>query len=372
MLQPNDLIGYLIERRLLDEATAVDGEIFVSTETRRNRNYQVHVGEEPLLILKQGFREGGEAGTVAREATVLEALSNVALPTQLSERLPRTAGFDAATGILALQLVSDCEDLRSRQIRIGRASVGIARLIGETLGTLHTLGRETLVRAGLASLPSAVPDVFGLTCPHLEIVNGTSAAARDYVATLQHAHDLAAALDNLAADWRQACLIHGDPRWDNWLVVRRRPRARPAVILLDWEFSTRADPAWDVGSALGDYLGAWVLSTPALPGATLEQGLHLSAFQLERLQPAMAALWGAYASRAALQDVGAELLLAVRYTAAKLVQFGCEQMHYASEMTPAAAALLQLAANIFADPPRAALGLLGITPPPAAAEEKAV
>jgi hypothetical protein len=368
-LEHHQVIPYLIERGLIAPSMAVDGGVRVVSSARRNRNYHVSVVGGPSFLVKQGVRPGDGPGTVALEARVLAGLRALPAATGIGDRIPRTACFDADRGILTLALVAEAENLRVRHLRLGRISTRVAGSIGETLGLLHGVGDAAGAYPGFEALPVAIPDVFALTCPPVEVLHGTSAAAHAYIATVQRVAGLADPLDSLAAGYRKTTLIHGDPRWDNWLVVARKGRARLPVMLVDWEFSARGDPAWDIGSALGEYLGAWVLSIPALPGASLDEAHHLSRLPLDRLQPAMRVLWSEYVHRAHPSDTSAELLLAVQFAAAKLVQLGCEQMHRATELTPTAGALLQLAANMFADPPRAAEYLLGVEPAAAGAEE---
>jgi hypothetical protein len=74
----------------------------------------------------------------------------------------------------------------------------------------------------------------------------------------------------------------------------------------------------------------------------------------------MRALWRAYVRYRQPHQLQYELTFAVRFAAAKLIQLCGELMHHATELNATTGALLQLAANMFADPEQAAIDLLGI------------
>ncbi len=66
--------------------------------------------------------------------------------------------------------------------------------------------------------------------------------------------------------WQATALIHGDLRWANLLTDAE---AGGKLLLVDWELACVGDPAWDLGSAMVDVLGAAVVSSgrpPAMPG----------------------------------------------------------------------------------------------------------
>ena len=89
---------------------------------------------------------------------------------------------------------------------------------------------------------------------------------------------------------------------------------------------------------------------------------QLTRFPLERMRPAIRAFWGAYARERGLpaDETREALLLAVRYSAARLLQTAFEQMQSAPRVTGNIVCLLQLSWNVLERPAEAATRLLGL------------
>lgn len=358
LLDPGRLPAYLIGRGLLDASQVVDGDLTVIEASRRNHNVHIDAGNHTGFVLKMGASRGERPGTVLYEARVYEVLGQEPWAGVLGGRIPRSFGFDRAIDRLVVERMGGEENLRDLQQRTGEIDVPLARTVGDTLGRLHR------PEPGTTNLSHDFPEVFALTLPRFGTLHGTSIGMQNMITVLQNMGNLTNGLRGLKEDWRHTALIHGDPRWDNWVVIDPLPGAEPAegrLALVDWEFGGIGEPGWDVGSALGDYLAAWVFSIPELPGVRLDRGLPLSGFHIDVLRPAMDALWGAYLAQRQPLDAGGELTMTARCTAAKLIQLCAERMHHQTELTATIGALLQLADHIFAEPDRAAAELMGIT-----------
>ena len=340
MSEYTDLVAELIDAGLLEAAVVVDGDVRVADVSRRNRNLAVHASAGGSFVVKSGDTVAHEAELYRLAGDELCALGCV----------PRAVVLDS--GRLALELLDGHENVREHHARRGRLPVRIAEAMGRGLATLHAVE----VPPGLPSHP---PDILGITCPALGMVRNASAGNADLFRLVQRFGELAAGLDTIAADWQPRALIHGDPRWDNWLVPVEAGPARPRAVLVDWEFASLGDPSWDVGCVLAEYLGHWVLAIPPLPGVRLRDAAAHTRVPLSDVQPASRGFWRAYAA------AGADVALTdvMSCAAAKLVQLAAEQAHHATEVTASTAALLQLAANVFADPYAAAGQLLGLQRP---------
>ena len=73
--------------------------------------------------------------------------------------------------------------------------------------------------------------------------------------------------------WRDETLIHGDIKSDNILVGPPRDRheaQEDTVWFVDWEFVQIGDPAWDLASALHDFMIFWTSSMPLEPDLAAE------------------------------------------------------------------------------------------------------
>jgi aminoglycoside phosphotransferase (APT) family kinase protein len=158
-------------------------------------------------------------------------------------------------------------------------------------------------------------------------------------------------------------MIHGDARWENLIAVPGAGAGRSTRIkLVDWESGGTGDPAWDVGTVVGDYLSAWLLSIPVTASSPPEQLLELARLPLSSMQPSIHAFWTAYARAMELHGSSAvdALVRAVRYAAARLVHTALEQTQSSSRLTGNVVLLLQLSHNILQRPEEATARLLGL------------
>ncbi len=170
--------------------------------------------------------------------------------------------------------------------------------------------------------------------------------------------------------WREETVIHGDIKADNILVASTHEGqsvASASIWLVDWEFVHRGDPAWDLASALHDFVMLWIGSMPLKPELAVEEMIGRAKYPLSALRPAIRALWEGY-SQTASCHAGAggssalELLeRAVAFSAARLIQ-AAHELSLEREVLPTQAVLLlQLGANLLADTCRGRLGFYGLS-----------
>jgi hypothetical protein len=131
------------------------------------------------------------------------------------------------------------------------------------------------------------------------------------------------------------------------------------VLLVDWELAARADPAFDVGSVLAEYLRVWVGSVPIVeavdPGRFADRARH----PLAVMRPAISAFWTTYRT---LHPEPPALRRVMELTAVRLLQTAIERSQGLSAATAHVVTLVQLADNLLRAPEEAAVGLLGLQP----------
>ncbi len=354
MLTQADIASFLLERRLVEPATVVDGRFTVRDASSRNRNYRVEASPGPSYLLKQGVGAAGE--TVGQEAGVYAALADGGA---VGRYLPRFYGYDQDERVLVLELVPDAEDLREYHLK-GRFPASLGTAVGAALGTLH---RETWIAAPRAA-PEAAPWILTLHRPELGIFRDVSAANLEVIKIVQRTPRFGDRLDELRAGWRKEALIHQDVKWDNCLVVAGE-RGRKGVKLIDWEAAAYGDPCWDIGSALGHYLSFWLFSIPITGPVPPQRFPELAAFPLDSMQRALGACWDAYVRSLRLGPVeaGERLRRSAGFAAVRLVQTAFEATQLLPQVTSGVVLHLQLAFNILERPVEAAVRLLGLPRP---------
>jgi Ser/Thr protein kinase RdoA (MazF antagonist) len=292
--------------------------------------------------------------------------------------LPRLVLREQDRTLHALQLIPGARTLAS--YHLGRTAdefpVKPSHDLGHALGTLHRVFRLP----GLANDPrlkwlgQSVPWVFAA---HRRPVPGMladlSPAGSRVFRIIQSEPGLGEALDKLVRTWRQETLIHGDIKSDNILVGRPLDPPEPpdeTIWIVDWEFVEIGDPAWDLASALHDYLIFWTSSLPLEPDLSAEAMIDQARYPLSALRPAIRALWRGYRAAAGLDTPADEpaaaalLRRAVAFSAARLLMSAHELALEQDELPAQAVLLLQLCVNILANSESARSELYGILEEP--------
>ena len=354
VIDQHEVAQYLLERSLLDPAAVLDGELAIRDASSRNRNYRVETRGGPSYLLKQPAADDA-IWTVANEAGVYHRLTEAGDP--MAPHLPRFYGYDAEARVLVLELLDGAEDLRSFHARTGSFAVGPAALVGSALGVLH---RTTGTSVGAASSDGAAW-VLSIHRPDARLFRDVSAAGLELIRVIQGAAGFPDALDRLREDWLAMALVHGDVKWDNFLRTTRADGGEE-VRLIDWESAALGDPGWDIGSALSQYLSFWLFSIPVTGAEPPERFPELAQYPLDGMKPALSACWRAYTDARQLDDGAAarELIRAVRFAGARLIQSAFEATLMMQQLTSSTVLHLQLALNVLQRPEAAAAQLMGL------------
>lgn len=261
-------------------------------------------------------------------------------------RFPRLLHQDLDRGLMVTELVPSEETLAAYHRRIGRLPSWIARALGKGLGRLHRESRRE-------GMEGRAIEVFALTLPDppLEAIADMSPANLELVRIVQRNSGACDALGRLRHGWRATCFVHGDLKGDNCLVSSDGGRHRQLTVT-DWETATLGDPGWDVGSIFGEYLTAWVLSIPVVPGEPPDRHLGDAKIPVEAAQRALGEFWRSYGEARGWSrpEATACLSRAAGYAGARLLQTAFEVQREATEMDSFAVCLTQFSMNILTRP----------------------
>jgi hypothetical protein len=363
MLAARDVATYLLERQLINEQAIVDGNLTVIDASRRNSNFKVITEDGPSYLLKQGIGANSIA-TVAHEAALYQRFHADSQYHDLAGYLPHYYAYDPDQHVLIVELFRDAQDMQAYQSKRTHFSMRLAASMGHALAALHRERTDDGNHADWRS-ETAVwqPWALSISLPALADYLDMSSGTLQLTKSIQQFHEFGLLLDQITQAPATTALIHGDIKWDNWLVVApSTPRARPTVKLVDWELSTFGDPCWDVGSAFSDYLSFWLRSIPITGSAPPDRFMELARFPLEHMQPAMRAFWHSYRHHMAFTSETADawLFRCVQLSAARLLQTAFEELQMAHELTGTSVCMLQLSLNMLKQPEAAAVHLLGL------------
>jgi hypothetical protein len=360
MLSIENALPYLIERGLVTPQTVLDGELLIANAARRNRNLRVTRKDGVSYLIKQPDDPTyGGAYTLRCEAGFYSFCQEEPSVAELKSLLPRMMYFDAERSLLALELFEEAKPLWSLYSKTDAMNfpAHVAGALGRALGLLH----KTLSLPGaaeserLAWLRRDAPWVMQVHKPGPEVLSNISPANYQTLRILQTQENLSTHLDQLRRLWRVRSVIHSDIKSDNVLVLPAPEDAADpkavSVRLVDWETVQLGDPAWDLAGALQDFVLFWV-SSMTQGAYTPEQLAATARYPLIVLQSAIRTLWRGYRATADLKRAEAEDLLrrAVQYSAARLIQSAYEMAMSAPTLPVSSVLMLQVSANILADP----------------------
>ena len=341
VLEQSDIAHYLLSLGVVKPGAVMDDDFAVVDASRRNSVFLASTSSGPTLVVKQAT--AANAASLAHEAEILRVLARAP---ELTLHVP--AVLHEEPGRLVLGTGGGARDWSDHQ---GRFPLIPARGLGRVLACLHQLA---------ADFPRGAGPIWGLQLPEPPhaLVLELSIGAQDLLARIQASDYVCGRLAELRDAGSRDALVHGDLRWENCLVLPAPgARRRTRVLLVDWELADRADPAFDIGSVVAEYLRVWVGSVPIVeaidPGRFADRARH----PLAAMRPAIQVFWTTYRS---LHPRSPALDRVMEMTAVRLLQTAIERSQGLSAPTAHVVTLIQLADNLLRRPEEAALGLLGL------------
>ena len=369
MLSIENALPYLIERGLVTAQTVLEGELIIANAARRNRNLRVTRKDGMSYLIKQPDDPAqGGAHTLSCEAAFYSFCLQEPSASGLKALLPRMTYFDPERSLLALELFEDAQPLWRYYMKFEalKFPAYVASALGRAMGLLH----KTLRLPGPAEDPRlswmrrSIPWVMQVHKPGPEVLASISPANYQTLRILQTQENLSSHLDGLGRLWQPQSVIHSDIKSDNVLVLPPPEGADPKAIevrLVDWETVQLGDPAWDIAGALQDFILFWT-SSMMQAGPSVDEMVATARYPLIVLQSAIRSLWRAYRTTVDLPPDEAAALIgrAVRFSAARLIQSAYEMAVTAQALPTSSALLLQISANLLADPETGQVQLYGI------------
>jgi hypothetical protein len=358
---------YLIEHNLVGLDAIVEGDLEIIDVGRRNQSLKIVRRRGPSYVIKQpGEGELATGTTIRCEAWFYTHCHSDPSAAALRDRLPALHGWDEDRGLLVLELVD------GRPLWVHYASTpdpefssDAAAPLGDALGTLHRIFRQSGSRPSwMAELTTAPPWILFAHRPTPDMYARLSPAHVQVLKMLQKNGPVAAGLDRLRREWLAETVIHNDMKGDN-VLASATAEDGIRVSIIDWELIQIGDPAWDVGAVFRDFLNYWLLSVPLSGDLSPEEMLEGAQLPLAKLHPAVRAFWQAYRAAAQLDGEADDIFLlrSLRFAAARMAQGAYELSSNMAEPSNLAVAMLQLAANLLADPRDGSLHLFGIPVP---------
>ena len=354
MITLDDAPDFLLRSRLIDRRTVIEGNLEITSTTRRNRNLHIQFDGGGYLLKQPHDNAHESAGTLRREARFYRFCARHGACANL---MPRLAHADESEGLVLVDLVRNAVPLwryyRSRGAE--RFPDATAGALGAALADLHREGHAWArnVAESLDFLPRTPPFAFTLHRPRTAALAGMSGGAHAFIAALQRETQACARIDAVRAAWRDDTVVHGDIKMDNVLVVdpeAERAAGIDRIRLIDWEMAQWGDPAWDVGSVFQDFVFWWVVSMPQHEDHA--QAAMASSFPIECLRAGAGAFWRRYSQDMDGAQADAFLREAIDHAACRMLQTAYEIASRFDHIPAPSRMLLQAGVNLIREPER--------------------
>lgn len=357
---------YLLARGLLNPEDVVRGGLTIQDSGRRNRNFKIHLENRAGLFVKQVpgvFTE--TVSSVYREALCYDLAETDPAFASLRPFVAKLYDYDPRIHAIISELIPECENLNQLHVQLAYFPPNIGTALGRALGTIHGAAGQMLANVdNLKAFPRMQPWVLTIAQNAESVFSNMSEGMRQLVGLIRQNMVLVTGLQGLSAGWRYEAFIHGDIKWDNFLLNKSRVESdiEPELRIIDWELSDVGDPGWDIGCAFGAYLQHWLVSLMADTSQQDTTTLILNApHKLDSLWPAIHSLWKAYTEARGLNENEAslELYRVAAFTAGRLVLTAFEIINRMPQVSRSAVLCLDLATMMFTYPQRAMYEVLG-------------
>jgi thiamine kinase-like enzyme len=364
ILNARNVAHYLMERGLVTRSSLVDGDLWIVESTRRNRNYKIIRRNSPAYFVKQV--QNWEAQAIASlrcESSCYWLANNDPDFAALAPLLPPYHDFDAAANVLVVGLLSGGENLTDYHRRVGEFPLEMAAKLAKILASCHSKIPARVRKASQESIfPQRVPWILSIDQMNAGGTPGISGGNAQIVQIIQRYPEFQQCLAKLRNLWRAECLIHGDVKWDNCLVLAKSgdPKADD-LKLIDWELADFGDPCWDAGAVFQAYLSCWIFSMPQRAEATPDDLVAQAQYPVEKMQPAIHHFWKTYVEAKGIPKRGEaeQLERCVSSAAARMIQTAYEYSYYAQQLSANILYLLQVSLNVLTRPQEAITELMG-------------
>ncbi len=300
ILNSHNVLDYLVDKELsisfqqpLSNIESIPG---------KNFNLLLTFADNNKFLLKQERynQEGKAAGEFLIEWRIQEFLQKFSMLSHYREFLPDFIHFDKDNSLLIFKYLDDYQDLMKFYSREKKFPTEISTIIGTILGTIHKdtfnhqeyqdfFLRDSIdfnqILNLIKSLERVEPEIFGLV----------PSDGLKFFALYQKYDSLGKAISELGNALVPSCLTHNDLKLNNILLQKNWQNSSPNLIrLIDWERSGWGDPAFDLGTLIGNYIQLWLSSLVISNSLSIEESLRLAITPLEVLQPSIATLVKAY------------------------------------------------------------------------------
>ncbi len=379
ILSSNNVLDYLAEHNLCELKDRLDVQI--TAKEYKNFNLLVSWGSERSLLVKQerNVARGNNQNDLWPEWRINEFFKHFPELHRLSSLISEVVHFDSENAILVLNYFEHYSDYSNFYISHQNQffPTAIAASLGTTLATLHKSTLASLAYRGFLTQSSTpetpakvqVPKFLrGLERVGPGIFSKISTDGLEFWKLYQRYESLHQSMIDICDTFDPCCLTHNDLGLRNILLnlkwelpTTERQDSDPMVRVIDWEFLSWGDPAYDLGMVLSGYLKIWLRSLVVSRAINIQMALRFAKTPLEKLQPSMVAILRSYMAHfpEILERHPNFLSRVMQFTGLVLIKRIQEKLEQLDPFDNTSICTLQVAKALLCNPEQSILNILG-------------
>ncbi|MBA3750041.1 MAG: hypothetical protein H0X03_03955 [Nitrosopumilus sp.] len=206
---------YLLNRKIIDTYSIVNGDLKIIDASRKNRNIKVLRTNDPSFLIKQSYKTDTSSSiTLKRDALLYALIQNYPKFSTLLEIVPHIHDFDENKNILLVEFI-DGYSWNEYIYSIKDKDIGKENIfsLGKIIGTCHDLFKNMMDENQLNFLPRTFESSF--LHPGPEIFINLSQANMELLKIIQRDLKIYGRMEEIFLKWNPQTLIHGDIKFDN-------------------------------------------------------------------------------------------------------------------------------------------------------------
>ena len=275
----DNVVTYLLEHKLINNNSIVDGDLQIFDVSRKNKNIKVIRKNDTSFLLKQSNPTDTQSSTtIKREALLYALMQNDEDFLPLLNISPRLIDFDVEKNLMITEFVIGSSFRDHILYAMNETDTKYVGLLGKTIANYHYSFAKKATNQKLKFLPRTFIFENLLIHPGPEIFISLSQANMKLLKIIQKDQKIYDLLEGIVSSWDLQTLIHGDIKFDNIIIASSKKNTKSVnkILITDREMATIGDPAWDIGSIFQEFVRLWLSLLPITGADSAEQLINIS------------------------------------------------------------------------------------------------
>ncbi len=257
VLTIENICQYLLESKLIDLKSIIEGDLLVRDASSRNTNFLVNQFNEnglKVLIKQPDITDEDYVKSMEVEAEIYRIIYSDENFEQIRPYLPHFKSYDAQNHILIMeQLTGVCRIFDYLFHGRNIPDENMIEKFSDSLAALHNIPLE---KFNSYTIQKAYPWFLDVgQKSYRNHIKKNEVEVYSFLADILENEKWMQNISETRRMWQKKNLIHLDLRFTNWMIpFRHQPNTNSPIWLIDWEMAGRGDAAWDIAFLMGEWI----------------------------------------------------------------------------------------------------------------------